>query len=110
MKERLIEFLSYYKISKTEFGNAIGASNAFVTSIRKSISPDKIQSIALNYPQLNIDWLLTGEGKMLKDDYNSDQEIISLKKEIEELKTTIIRLQAENDVLREVVGLNKRGK
>ena len=47
---------------------------------------------------------------MLKDDYNSDQEIISLKKEIEELKTTIIRLQAENDVLREVVGLNKRGK
>ena len=106
----MIEFLSYYKISKTEFGNTIGVSNAFVTSIRKSISPDKIQSIALNYPQLNIDWLLTGEGKMLKDNYSSDQEIISLKIEIEELKTTIIRLQAENDVLREVVGLNKRGK
>lgn len=66
VKQRLIFFLEEKNISKTDFGNKIGVSNAYVTSIRKSIQPDKIKSIALNYPDLNIDWLLTGKGEMLK--------------------------------------------
>ena len=65
VKERLIKYLSEKRISKTEFGRKIGVSNAYVSSIRESIAPDKIQSIALNYPDLNIEWLLTGEGPML---------------------------------------------
>lgn len=46
------------------------------------------------------DWLLSGEGGMLKCSQNENLNTNEL----------IIRLQAENDVLREVVGLNKRGK
>lgn len=67
VKERLTQYLKLKKISKTSFGKAIGVSNSFVSSMRKSIAPDKIQSIALNYPDLNIEWLLTGEGAMLKN-------------------------------------------
>lgn len=67
VKERLIYFLNGINISKSEFGRRIGVSSAFVTSIRKSIQPDKIQSISLEFPELNIQWLLTGEGEMLKD-------------------------------------------
>lgn len=66
VKDRLVEYLSSQKISKSEFGRTIGVSNAYVTSIRKSIDSDKIKSIALNYPNLNIEWLLTGEGSMIK--------------------------------------------
>lgn len=66
VKERLEFFLKSKKISKTNFGKAIGVSNSFVSSIRKSIAPDKIQSIADNWPELNIEWLMTGEGQMLK--------------------------------------------
>lgn len=66
VKDRLIDYLSSQKISKSEFGRTIGVSNAYVTSIRKSIDSDKIKSIALNYPNLNIEWLLTGDGSMLK--------------------------------------------
>lgn len=65
VKERLIKYLTEKRISKTEFGRKIGVSNAYVASIRESIAPDKIQSIALNYPDLNIQWLLTGEGPMI---------------------------------------------
>lgn len=65
VKERLIRYIDSKGISKTSFGESIGVSNAYVTSIRKSIQPDKIRAIALNYPDLNIDWLLTGEGEML---------------------------------------------
>lgn len=68
VKDRLIAYLDYKQISKTEFGRTIGVSNSYVTSIRKSIDPDKIKSIASNYPDLNIEWLLTGNGEMIEQD------------------------------------------
>ena len=86
VKERLTKYLKYKNISKIDFGNSIGVSAAYVSSIRKSIQPDKIKSIALNYPDLNIDWLLTGEGNMIKREThfdakefdNNDKFIVSL--------------------------------
>lgn len=66
VKERLTAYLAYRRISKSEFGRSIGASNAYVASIKASISPEKLQAIGSNYPDLDLEWLLTGEGKMLK--------------------------------------------
>lgn len=40
-------------------------SNGYVSSIRRSIGPEKLEHIRSNYPDLNITWLLTGEGPML---------------------------------------------
>jgi hypothetical protein len=74
VKERLIKYLEYKKISKSDFGKEIGVSSAYVTSMRKSIQPDKIESIALKYPDLDTEWLLTGKGSMLKKD-SSDLDI-----------------------------------
>ena len=68
VKERLTEYLKSKKISKSAFGRDIGVSSAYIASIRKSIQPDKLQRIALKYPDLNTEWLLTGEGKMLKSE------------------------------------------
>ena len=66
IKERLIEYLDYKGESKSEFGRKVGVSSAYITSIRKSIQPEKVENIALNYPDLNTAWLLTGEGSMLR--------------------------------------------
>lgn len=66
VKERLEEYLRSQGISKTEFGRQVGVSSAYVSAIRQSISPTVIKSIALKYPNLNIDWLLTGDGIMLR--------------------------------------------
>lgn len=76
VKERLIQYLDIKNISKSEFGRAIGVSNAYVTSIRKSIDNEKIKAIALTYPELNIKWLLYGEGEMLLNNKKDDEEII----------------------------------
>lgn len=66
VKERLIAYLDYKKVSKSDFGRSIGVSSAYVSSMRKSIDPEKLQSIAKNYPDLDTGWLMTGEGEMLK--------------------------------------------
>ena len=66
VKDRLIEFLKYKGIGQNRFAQTIGVSAGYVNNIRKSIQPDKINSIAKFYPELNTGWLLTGEGEMLK--------------------------------------------
>lgn len=66
IKERLVAYLKYKGINKSEFGRIIGVSNAYISSIRKSIQPDKAEKIAASFPDLNISWLMTGEGEMLK--------------------------------------------
>lgn len=73
VKDRLIAYLSKKGINKSEFGRTVGVSSAFVSSIRQSIHPDKIGKIAAAYPDLNIEWLLTGKGEMLSDKLFSGQ-------------------------------------
>jgi len=67
IKERLIGYLELKRISKSEFGRRIGVSNAFVTSLKKSIAPDKLQRIKEEFPDLNLEWLQFAPGKMLTE-------------------------------------------
>ena len=67
VRERLTNYLEIRNISKSEFGRVCGVSSAYVTSITRTISPKVLKAISLNYPDLNVEWLLMGEGEMLKD-------------------------------------------
>lgn len=68
VKQRLKAYLNAKKVSQLSFCNALGVSSGYISNMRKSIAPDKISSIATNYPDLNIQWLLTGQGSMLNDE------------------------------------------
>ena len=72
VKSRLICYLDSKGISKAEFGRTIGVSGAYITSMRKSIQPDKLKRIAEAYPDLNRDWLLYGAGSMFATDTTAD--------------------------------------
>lgn len=71
VKERVKIFLEYKKLTVSAFEKSIGASNGYVNSISKSIGVDKIELILEKYPILNIEWLLTGKGSMLKNENKS---------------------------------------
>ncbi len=66
VKERLKEFIKVKGLSVYRFEQICGLSTGYVSNMRVSIQPDKIESIAHNFPDLNTGWLLTGEGAMLK--------------------------------------------
>lgn len=66
IKNRLLSFISYLGIGQGRFERECDLANGYVNNIRKSISPEKLQKIALRYPELNAGWLMTGEGEMLK--------------------------------------------
>lgn len=65
--ERLKEYIGHKRITNAEFERSINASNGYINSIRKSIGIDKLEQIEHTYPDLNTQWLLKGEGEMLKD-------------------------------------------
>lgn len=66
-KERLLEYLRKKRISQTEFTKALGVSPTYIGAMRKGMPAQKLMKIYELYPDLNRDWLLYGEGEMLKD-------------------------------------------
>nr|MBP7472394.1 helix-turn-helix transcriptional regulator [Prevotella sp.] len=65
IKDRLVEYLSHLGIGQGKFEKAAGLGSGFVSKIKKNISTSSVSKIRECYPELNINWLLTGEGDML---------------------------------------------
>lgn len=65
VKERLRRYIAHSGLSERQFCLSIGVSTSFVANISKSIQPDKVNRISKQFPELNMGWVLTGEGEML---------------------------------------------
>lgn len=48
------------------FEQKCGLSTGYVTSMRKGFGPEKLGNVLKAYPELNREWLVYGEGDMLK--------------------------------------------
>lgn len=66
MKERILQFINYKGISNREFEIKCGMSNGYINSMRKGLGTLKIEQVLKQYPELNRNWLMTGEGEMLR--------------------------------------------
>lgn len=67
VKGRLLCFLSEKRLSQSEFGRILGVAPTYVGAMRKSLSADKVARLTRAFPDLNREWLLYGEGEMIKD-------------------------------------------
>ena len=66
IKDRTIEFVKHKGITMKTFEQRCGLSSGYVTSMRKGFGSDKLNNVLIAFPELNRDWLLYGEGEMLK--------------------------------------------
>jgi len=67
MKKRLIQFLNHLGIGQDKFAKSVGLSRGYVNNIKDNMTLRSVNKIVQVYPELNENWLLTGEGKMLKE-------------------------------------------
>lgn len=75
--QRILQFIEKEHLSKRSFYAAIGASNGFLDKT-SNVGSDKLANIIYNYPQLNINWVITGEGEMLNTDKKDDDTPIAI--------------------------------
>lgn len=68
VKDRLLEFCNIKGIRPGRFERESGLSNGYLSKLRHEPSRDKMDQISRAFPDLNISWLITGEGAMLKTD------------------------------------------
>ncbi len=66
LRERVRQYCEYMSIRISQFEKKAGLSNGYFNQVSKRPSDAKLESIAEAHPLLNIDWLCTGHGEMLK--------------------------------------------
>ncbi len=67
MNKRLQQFLNAENISQSLLADTLGVARAGISHIlsgRNKPGYDFIESLMLHYPDLNIEWLITGKGRM----------------------------------------------
>lgn len=90
IKERAQMFIRHKGISMKEFENQCNLSTGYITSMRKGFGSEKLNNVLNAYPELSRDWLLYGEGEMLKSDTSvSKDEAAQVEKEV---KGTVLLL------------------
>lgn len=70
MNTRLEQFIRAENLSQASFADSINVARASISHIlagRNKPGYDFICNLMNRYPRLNIEWLLTGKGKMYKD-------------------------------------------
>ncbi|MBS7232842.1 helix-turn-helix transcriptional regulator [Flavobacterium psychroterrae] len=76
IKENILQYIEKQSISKTDFYEKTGfsASNFKGKGLNSEIGGDKIVKILSLYKDINIEWLITGKGSMLKSDLNTPSD------------------------------------
>ena len=109
IKERIQVLIQALGISGREFCKSIGQSDSWNRTIGKSIGTDIAVKILTTYPQVNINWLILGEGeKFIEINANELREAPSklyfnknYEAMFEELRLDNKDLREENKKLRE---------
>lgn len=71
--ERINIYAKHKKTTKAAIERESGLPNATFKPTTQSLRIDAQSKIAKSFPDLNIGWLLTGEGSMLKDNTGATQ-------------------------------------
>ena len=109
---RLDMFMRYRGLNDNKISLTAGISNGLIGKGRKrgGISQENISKLIHAYPELDANWLLTGQGSMLREQSApevapppSEPAFPGFIEEIKSLSVKVGRLEAENEHLRAAI-------
>lgn len=113
IKKRILQYLDFKGVSKYEFYQKTGVSNG-VLSQNNGLSEDNIMKFLSYYRDINVNWLVTGEGEMLKSEGpapvpSPPPDLMLAQRDIIDLQKDKIKLleQALQDQKQQVEALKK---
>lgn len=117
LRDRVRTYCEYMNIRVSQFEKKAGLSNGYFNQVSKKPSDVKLQAIAKAHPELNLDWLCTGHGEMIKGDVSHPkaeeltQSEVAIEEKavgddalIAELRAQIERLESKVDNLNQELG------
>jgi len=90
-------------LNNNSFSNKIGVNSTVIHNItkgRNSPSFDIMNKIVLTFDNINSEWLLTGEGEMLKDASQQTKKVVQTEVPQKGFELLIEHLKAENKELK----------
>lgn len=85
--DRISKFIEFKGISKTDFSRKCNLANGILKG--NHLRDDTIVKIIQAFPELNIEWLITGKGDMLKKTSPEAEQIKDLQEKIYLYEKTI---------------------
>ena len=86
MNRRLLQFLQAENITQAQLADTLSVARGSVSHIlagRNKPGYDFLESLLLHYPTLNLDWLMTGRGKMYRSEDEEQDLPLILKTPVE---------------------------
>ncbi|MBQ4063110.1 MAG: hypothetical protein IJC92_02390 [Bacteroidaceae bacterium] len=108
IQQRLISFIEYKNLSKNAFESKCGLSKRYVSNLKGVPGRLVIKKISVGFPELNISWLLSGDGEMIKTEKTNmdseepvfvDAEAIDIENARAPILPTIIANRSDIDIL-----------
>lgn len=88
-RERILEYIDFKGVSKYRFYKDVGLANGYLDKFG-NMGSDICEKISFQYTDLSIEWLITGNGSMLKGNTeNTPIQPISESKEAQETRPRI---------------------
>ncbi len=101
--DRLKLFIKFKGLGQTKFEELVGFSRGYISKVKTAIGADKLSNIVKVFPDLNLDWLITGKGEMTNPTFQPDsteQTIETVAENSVEYKNKYLELLEENRLLR----------
>ena len=117
IKERITESASYYGLSMRKFERKCNLNRGVLSNMdeNSTLGSDKLASIFDNCVEISLEWLLTGEGEMLRNPSKTskkcmlcaekDRHLKTKDKLIERLEQEIEKLSAEISEIKKYSGV-----
>ncbi len=64
IKQRLMQLIKHLGMTTKSFEIRCGMSNGYIRSMRRGLGVEKLDKVLSEFPELNRDWLLFGDGEM----------------------------------------------
>ena len=67
VKDRLYAFLAFKNLRPSKFEQVCGLGNGFCSKVGENVTEGCLLLIAKGFPELNLEWLKTGNGEMISE-------------------------------------------
>lgn len=104
VKDRIYSFIEYKGITVKKFEEMCSLSNGYISAMRKGFGGGKLNNVLTQFPELNRNWLLFGDGEMIKT--NNQPEYITQSVESDARKFDV--MEDRESTLKEMIAFMER--